>query len=377
MTQRPRLHCAEWNGVYTANFTLDSVQRHCWQLGDALLAQNWTCLIAYDTRFLSGQYARYIYQLLVARGARASLCPTPAPIPTVYRALEQRRFDAALVVSAGNRPYWYNGLMFIAPGETDVLFHASNLPSDVTLGEFPPPEPAATEQTQVDLRAPYLEFVRGIVDVELIRRSTLTVFVDPMNGTTSGYIPAIIGEGTQTKAIEINREVDPLFSRQVPHPVESGVPRLRKLVKESDSHLGIAMAADGRVLSLTDNTGELVSPLETTLLLAQYLTRQYRQRGLVVVPLPDAGMNLRGWEDATGLKVEALADPEPRIGELVARDSVGLLVGVTPAGALTLGRYSDSPDAILAAALLIELVARSGGRTHAQLEELRERLQGA
>lgn len=377
MTRRPRLHHSEWDGVYTANFTLSSVQQHCWHIGDVLLAQNWHCLVAHDTRFLSVQYARYIYQLLNGRGIRVSLCSTPAPIPTVYRALEQRRADAALVVTAGNQPHWYNGLTFITPAEVAAVQNEVLLPENAVLPAFPPQDMPVTEQMQVDLRAPYFEVIRDIVDIDLIRRSVLTVFVDPMNGTTSGYIPTLLGEGSQTKAVEINREVDPLFSRQVPHPFETSVPRLRKLVKESDSHLGIAISADGRVLSLVDNTGELVPPLELALLLAQYLARQYRERGTVVVPLPESSAGLRRWEEATGIKVDAVADPQARISELMAQDGASLLVGTTATGEVTLGRYSDSSDAILAAMLLIELAARVGGRTRAQIDELRTRMNAA
>ena len=374
MTRRPRLYHSAWDGVYTANFTLESVQQHCWQLGDVLLAQNWHCLLAHDTRFLSAQYARYIYQLLNGRNIQTSLCSTPAPVPTVYRALEQHRADAALLVTAGNQPHWYNGLMFITPAEVEAVQSEAVLPAHAMLPAFPPQDMPVTEQTQVDLRAPYFEMIRNIVDIDLIRRSMLTVFVDPMNGTTSGYVPALLGEGSQTKAVEINREIDPLFSRQVPHPFETTVPRLRKLVKESDSHLGVAISADGRVLSMVDNTGELVPPLELALLLAQYLARQYRERGTVVVPLPESSAGLRRWEETASLKVEAVSDPQARISEIVAHDGDSLLVGTTVTGEVTLGRYSDSPDAILAAMFLLELAARAGGRTRAQIDELRARM---
>lgn len=376
MTQRPRLHCSQWDGVYTSDFTLESVQQHCWQVSESLRQQNAACLVAHDTRFLSGQYARYIYQFLIDHGVRASLCPVPAPIPAVYLALEQGRAQAALMVSAGNRPHWYNGLMFVsAVGDTAVQA-AVPVPPGFTPGPFPPTAQLDSEQTQIDLRSPYLEFVRGIVDIELVRRSKLTVFVDPMNGTTSGYIPALLGDGAQTKAIEINRETDPLFGRQPPHPFETGVPRLRKLVRESDSHLGAALAADGRVISVTDSSGELVPPTELALLLAQYLARQYRQRGLVVVPLPENSAGLRQWEDASGLKVEAHAASSARIDELVAQDRNALLVGATAMGAITLGRFSSSADAVLVAMLLIEMVARGGGRIRVLLDELRERMSG-
>ena len=61
---------------------------------------------------------------------------------------------------------------------------------------------------------------------------------------------------------------------------------MRKLVKESDSHCGVALSADGRAIVTVDNTGELVAPGELALFLAGYLARQYRQKGAVVVPRP-------------------------------------------------------------------------------------------
>ena len=143
----------------------------------------------------------------------------------------------------------------------------------------------------------------------------------------AGQRDKAIGEGGQTKAIEINRETDPLFGRQPPQPSEAALQRLRKLVRESDSHLGVALSADGRALSVTDNTGEILAPVDLALLLASYLNRQYRQRGAIVAPLaPDSTgaavepAGLRSWEASTGLKIEFSADAGTRIAELLAQD---------------------------------------------------------
>jgi phosphomannomutase len=369
MSQRPRLQQHEWVGVYTADFTLGGVRERSVQLANVLLANKWNCLVAYDTRFMAAQFARYAYEILEAHGVQVSFCPTPAPFPSVELALEQRRADTALILSAGNQPFWYCGMIVLAPSLDQPLLnggpieHAGGDPAI----EFPGPALDNSERNQFDLRGPYLEALRAAVDTDLIRRATLTVFVDPMNGTTSGYVPAAIGEGGQTKAIEINRETDPLFGRQPPQPAEAGLHRLRKLVKESDSHLGVALSADGRALSLADSAGELVTPLDLTRLLASYLSRQHRQRGLVIGPLPPEGepAGLRAWADEAGLKIELLADPAARIAELAAHDRTSLLVGATAAGEVTLGRYGASPDASLVALMLIEMSARSGGKLRA------------
>jgi len=377
MPQR-RLIRQQWEGIYAADFTLDGVRRRCRRLAEVLRANRWSCLVAYDTRFMASQFAQYAYRALDALGIPVSFCATPAPFPAVELALEQRRADVALLISAGNRPFWYSGMIALAPPTDRPLLEDGPLPLDDGVPQilFPPVGLDSGERTQVDVRGPYLEALRNVVDVELIRRATLTVFVDAMNGTTSGYIPAALGEGGQTKAIEINREADSLFGRQPPQPTEAGLNRLRKLVKESDSHMGVALSADGRALGVADNTGELIAPLDLALLLARYLNRQYRQRGLVVVPPPAAAgasggdtAGLRAWEDANGLK-ELVAEGEAdAIAELLAQDRNSLLIGITSGGEVTLGRYGAAPDAALVALVLIELAAREGSKLQTLVEQ--------
>jgi phosphomannomutase len=374
MPPRPRLNRYDWEGVFSADFTLESFDRRCHGLATALAARSWSCLVAHDTRFMAAQFARHAYHRLAEHGVRVSFCPTPAPLPAVELALEQRRADTALIVAAGNRPFWYNGLTVLAPLDVSPLEDLLLTNPAITQTLFPTGPLDVSDNTQVDLRTPYLEMLRDAADMELVRRATLTVFVDPMNGATSGYIPAALGEGGQTKAIEINREIDPLFGRQPPQPAEAGLNRLRKLVKESDSHLGIGLSADGRALGVADNVGEMVPLLDVTLLLAQYLHRQYRQRGTIVAPaaegMPDSE-RLRAWEDAVGLKIELSADPAARIAELLSQDRNSLLVGATASGEITLGRYSPTPDATLAALILLECVARANVRLRALLDELK------
>jgi phosphomannomutase len=384
MAQR-RLIQQRWEGIYAADFTLEGVRRRCWRIADVLLANRWSCLVAHDTRFMAGQFARFAYLALEARGVQVSFCPSPTPVPSVELALDQRKADAALLISAGNRPFWYSGMIVLAPTTDRMLLDdaLANLDAAAQAGGpeilFPTHALDGGERTQIDLRAAYLESLRNAADIDLIRRATLTVFVDPMNGTTSGYIPAAIGEGGQTKAIEINRETDPLFGRQPPQPSEAGLQRLRKLVRESDSHLGVALSADGRAISVTDNTGEILTPIDLALLLANYLNRQYRQRGAIVVPVAPDGTGataeppgLRAWEASTGLKVELSTDAGTRIAELLAQDRNAVLVGVTSAGEVTLGRYGTAPDAVLVALLLIEMAARQGSKLRALLDEAKK-----
>lgn len=220
-------------------------------------------------------------------------------------------------------------------------------------------------------RARRTSSLRQEIDVDLARQTSLTIFVDVMNGATSGIIPAVLGNSAQTKTIEINRDPDAWFGRQAPHPHTAPLVRLRKLVRESDSHLGVAISADGRALGVVDNDGELAPHLDIALLLAQYLNRQRRQRGLVIAPASAASAAwVRAWEAQTGLSVEFAEQPALRIAE--ARAAHQLLVGITEDGQPTIGRDGGIGDAPLAALLLVELVARRNVKLRVLREKLRQ-----
>ncbi|NJN18227.1 MAG: phosphoglucomutase [Oscillochloris sp.] len=376
MSLRYRPYAQAWEAVFAADFTLDALRRRGIALASALLAKNLSCLIAYDTRFLGQSFARMLALDLHAAGIRVTLAAGPAPLPAVHHAIERRVADIALVVTARNQPYHQNGLALIAAPQHALSLSASDdLPPPAV---FPPGDQPIEPTT--DLRAPYLDALRSAIELELIRRVSLTIFVDAMSGTTAGMVPTLLGEGGQTRAIEINRDADPLFGRVTPLPALSGLARLKKLVRESDSHLGMALSADGTALGIVDKSGEVIDPFEITLLLASYLARQYRQRGTVLLPPPNAesplaaGYQLAAWEDAAGVKVEVSREPDQRLAEFLAQPKPNLLIGVGSAGELLLGRLSACPDALLAGMLIVELLARSGGSLRSLLDAQREQI---
>ncbi|NJO84403.1 MAG: phosphoglucomutase [Blastochloris sp.] len=294
MTIRPRFVTSRWDGVFTTDFTLAHVRQRCFHIGQALLARGWSCLVAYDTRFMSSLYAIDVYRMLQQQGVAVNLASTPIALPAVQWSLSGRQDRAAIVVSAGNRPYWYNGLVVVRPTGSDPLMTGETgfiSPATLDGGPFPAlgAEADIPAEQRIDVRSAYLDMLRSLVDVNLMRSLTLTIFADPMNGTMAGCLPAVIGEGSYTKAVEINREPDPLFSLMTPLPATAGLARLRKLVRESDSNIGLAFSADGSALSVVDKTGELIEPLEIALILGAYLVRQQRQRGLVVARRPPKG----------------------------------------------------------------------------------------
>lgn len=385
MSATSHLSFQQWEGVIAADFTLDAVRRHAHPLARSMRELGMTCLIAHDTRFMSALFAHDLQRLFESYAVKVQRVSSVAPLPAVYRAAEAARNTTALIVSARNRPYWYNGLVVLAPTGSGLAFAPRDMapPSDVptdapTGGLVLPANPQqVTGANTVDVRRPYLDDLARRIDLALLRRSTLTIFVDPMHGTTAGCVPHIIGEDTQTRAIEINRDPDPLFDSVSPLPRDGSLSRLCKLVRDSDSHIGLGFSADGTALRVVDKFGDIIGLCEMSLLLAAYLNRQYRHGGVAVVPAPGEHSPLaliasqhESWQQLLGFAVEVSNEPARRIAELSEHDSTALLVGCTTDGELVLGNFGRTPDALLAGLLYIELTARNGGSLRPLLDEL-------
>lgn len=377
-----------WEGVVAVDFTLEQVRQRSYALSQLLQADQQTCLVAYDTRFMSNLVAQDIYQML-RQQLNTHLVADAAPLPALRMALEQGHVHTALVVSARNRPYWYNGLVLLERRVSRLSLDPATTPAPQNLLQGPFPlstegsaggAPFVADQL-LQVRQPYIRWLTNLIDMSSIRRSIMTIFVDPMHGTTAGYLPAAIGEGTQTKAIEINRETDPLFGKTTPLPITANLSRLRKLVRESDSHIGLACSADGTALSVIDKNGELLDLCEMTLLLASYLYQQHHMKGMVITPSPaptsplaNVTTNLSNWRDQLGFKVELSDDSTGRITSLLQQNPNELLVGCTDQGEVIVGGYSSYPDALLSGLLFVEMIARNNGNLRTVINELRTNL---
>lgn len=361
--RRPLLQA--WEAAYTAELTLDQLRRRAATIGAALALQRARCLIAYDTRFLANLFAQTLAQDLTARGVSVLLADTPVPLPAIHHALDRKQASCALYVSARNQPYYMGGLILIGDEKSGLSLDPA--PDPLPPVPFPPTAPP---EATVDLRAPYLEMLRNALDLEAIRRLPMTFFVDAMAGSTAGMVTALLGEGGQTRAIEINRDPDPLFARGAPQPFAASLNRLRKLVRESDSHLGLAISGDGTALAVVDPAGEVLDSFETALLLAGYLASQHRQRGLVIAPPPAPQSPLQiqpkyltAWQETTGHRLELATNSLSSERQPV--------VAMTASGEVLLSRWSTCPDGLLAGLLMCEAVARSQGGLRALCATLR------
>jgi len=184
-----------WRAVIADDFTYENV-RLCAQgvasyLKDVGLA-NRGLVVGYDTRFASQDFANEVAKVLLANEIDVYLCERATPTPVVtFNVLAQRAAGAAIITASHNPSRW-NGFKYkpeyagsaspeiVAALEERIVQASKNkVITNITR------EPSLKKVVQIfDPMLPYLEHVRGLVDVDNLKKSRIRVKIDAMYGAT-------------------------------------------------------------------------------------------------------------------------------------------------------------------------------------------------
>jgi phosphoglucomutase len=318
------------------------------------------------------RFADEAARTLAAAGVRALLSDAAVPTPTVSHAVITRKLAGAINFTASHNPPAYGGLKFSThqgvpspkPVTADIEARLAKIDSV--------PEPAADGKgvERVDLRAPYLSRIKELVKLDAIAAAGVKVAVDPLYGTTRGYLDTLLRDaGIPTETLHDTRDV--LFGGRTPDCSEANLDALAAKVKEGSFTLGLATDGDGDRFAVIDEKGAFVSANLILALLADYLaeSRGWKHglgRTVATTHLLDAVAAERGMEvheTPVGFKY---------LGELLVAEKV-YLGGEESAGMSILGHVPEK-DGILADLLTLEMVAVRGKTLSEQKDDLFARL---
>ncbi len=68
--------------------------------------------VGYDTRFMSGDIARYVARVLTSEGYQPVLAHAPCPSPYLAFVVHNLKQPLGVMVTASHNPYLYNGIKF-------------------------------------------------------------------------------------------------------------------------------------------------------------------------------------------------------------------------------------------------------------------------
>jgi phosphomannomutase len=328
-------------------------------------------LVAHDTRFLGERLAEEAAAVLAGAGARPLIASRATPTPVVNFALGARRAAAALVFTASHNPPAYQGLKVLLPwggGAPDAVSARLAAAAERTLARGEPPRgPVPT--ARFDAVPGYLDALARRLG-PLPRGRRLRVVYDALHGCGAGVLDrALAARGARVELLR--GEPDPRFGGGAPDPTPARLVGLARRVREGKGlRLGLATDGDADRLAAVDAGGAILSETELLALLVDHLARTGRATRGVAISV------------ATGSLVERVAR---HYGLACLRRPIGfkhLTAALASGEADVAGEesrgfawapFARDKDAILAGALLAEIVASSGAPLASRLAELAAR----
>jgi alpha-D-glucose phosphate-specific phosphoglucomutase len=360
-----RFGTSGWRARMADTFTFRNVRRFTGAVAGHLIEEGHDggqVVVGYDTRFLSERFAAEVAGTLAAAGLLAALAVRDVPTPVVAHAITARRAVAGITVTASHNPAEDNGLKLSGPTGGPALPEVTRAVETraAALADAPALDLAAARQRglveEVDLAPAYLEHVRGLVDLDAIRRARLRVVVDVMYGPARGYLDRLLTEaGAEVTLLHGERDV--LFGGHPPEPAAEHLAELIATVRRQGAHVGLATDGDADRFGVVDRDGTVIEPNPVLAIVLRHLLGHRGWRGgvgrsVATTHLLDAIAARHGVpliETPVGFKY---------IGDLSVQGSA--MFGGEESGGMSLRGHPPEKDGILACLLAAEIAAVEG-----------------
>ena len=361
-----------WRAIVAEEFTFANVRRAVTGIARYVVSEKPSgakVIVGRDPRFLGETFCAMAADILGAHGITPLVIADAVPTPTISYAVIRSGADGALNFTASHNPPEYNGIKFSTPDGAPALPDVTKkIEAQIAgLGDAAP----ATQNSKIpsqslDPRRMYLDRLKELVDLAVIKKAGLRVGFDPLWGAARGYSDSLLAEaGIEVKAVHDHRDV--LFGGHAPEPDDHLLEDLRSQMNAMKAHIGIATDGDADRFGIVDQDGAFIQPNYVIALLFDYLVES------------------RGWKNGVGKSVattnliNALAQHHKvdlhetpvgfkYIGELIKADKIA--IGGEESAGLSIRNHVPEKDGIIAGLLCCEMVARRGKSIKEQLKEL-------
>lgn len=346
-----------WRAVIADAFTFDNVRLVTRAI--TVAAQRFeappsvdrnTLVVGYDRRFLSAEFSAEVAVVLRDAGFHVLLSDAPTPSQNISHAVRARNALAGVIVTASHNPAKYNGLKvkgWYGGSALPEMYHAvaQNLGREA--------KRAGGSIEPADILTPYVEALRGHVDVAAIRSAGTRILHDPIYGAASAIPARVLGGPGLVETIR--GEVNPSFGGVNPEPIPTNLGAARAAMAAGRFDLAICNDGDADRLGILDENGEFVSPHKVLSLLTLYLTREKREHGEIVKTFSTTRL-IERITTALGIPMHETAIGFKYIADIMlVRD---VLVGGEESGGIAFGSFLPERDGILSGLIVAECVAR-------------------
>jgi phosphomannomutase len=354
-----------WRARVAEDFTFDSVRR-CAEGVARYVAdrgeQAKGVVIAYDRRFASEHFAAAAAEVLLAYDIPVAIATHAVPTQMSSFEVVQRGSAAGVVITASHNPWTDNGFKVKAPTGSaagpEILATleatiATNGGTAIPRRPFAEAEAAGAVE-RFDPFPCYERFLRRSLDLDALRAADVSILVEPMWGSGSGWISRLL-EGGRIRVTEIHRERNPYFGGVNPEPIRPHIDEALGIIAGGGYDLGLLLDGDADRAGAADERGVFIHQLQVYGLLMYYLLEHRGMRQDVVKSVNTTSMAERLGE-LYGVGVHETPVGFKYVGpKMIETDA---MMGGEESGGYGFGMHLPERDGIYADLMLLDLFLR-------------------
>jgi len=291
-----------------------------------------------------------------------------APTPALQYIARSSGMDGAVMITASHNPPEYNGIKVIDKDgielerqkevEVEKLFFSKGWrPRDW--------KDLGTRVLRTGALNQYKQAMKRHVSEDRIRAASLKVVVDPGNGVGALVTPYLLRE-LGCKISTINANVDGEFPGRPPEPSIENLVTLCAAVKAFGADLGVAHDGDADRAIFVDEMGNAHWGDRSVALVEKYFLLE--NRGETIVTPVSSSMAVEEVAEANGGKV--VWTPVGSIHVSRTMQKIGAKFGGEENGGIFYGPHLAVRDGAMAAALVVDIISKTGKRFSTLLSEL-------
>jgi len=311
-----------------------------------------TCIIGYDGREYSEDFARAFASVLIHEGINTKLSDRITPTPYVSFYTKKHKLTAGVMITASHNPAQYNGIKFKGSYGGPFMTEETQKVEALLSNRYD----QACMLDLTDITKDYIVHVTNLIDMNAIKESGIKPLIDSMAGAGETHIGNIL-QLYDIQSDTIYGEATDDFSGRYAEPIEKNLKPLSEALKNSGEYCcGFATDGDADRLGVMMENGEWLSAQETILYLNDYLINVRNEKGGIVKT-----SSVTDKISLLASKVHPLYEVQvgfKYICELMLKTPVA--IGCEESGGFGFSMHIPERDGIFSALIFLEMLARSG-----------------
>jgi len=348
-----------WRDKMTDGFTFDNLEKvaqayisYYESIGEAKKG----FFVGYDTRKNSEFFAKLVAEVISGNGYPVMLSEAAIPTQVVSFTVVNHQLASGVMITASHNPAEYNGFK-IKESRGCSSFPATTEGVTSFLGKKKIKK--STDNIEIfNPKNDYFQYLEERIDFNKIKKANIDIYVDPLYGSGSKYIPELLKKH-KISATEINNFRDTNFGGIHPEPLAYNISDFMELLKKDNKKLAVGLVLDGDAdrNGAVGTRGDFINSQKVFALLLHHLGGNLKKEGKVVHAFNNSKMLDK---IAADMGKEVIVS---KIGFKYIADEIlkgGVLLGGEESGGYAASGNLPERDGILNSLSLLELIAQEG-----------------